>query len=297
MKKAELPKLNLGGDLKSLEEQAMAGFKSDEALYHIIHDELELSTAEVKYYMPMIIDLQEDLKICSHCPGWKNCPKGLPCFWLRLKYVNGELVRSYEPCEKKSKRDEMARRFFIRDFPEEWLDKTLQDVDWTNERQKIILPLRKMLKGEGVRWLYLEGGHKQGKSYLLALASKEYGAAFPRVAFANTNKLIENLKEKAIKEKTKFERNMALLAKCPLLVLDEFGNEFKSEFVFSTILYPLLSERAKNGLPTWFTSDFSLKEVMDMYSPKIGAARAKQFKNLLEVNCQEEIKLEGVAVY
>ena len=297
MKIAELPKLNLGNDLNALEEQAIAGFQQDETLNNIIYNELGLSPIEVKYYLPMIIDLQEDIDICGRCPGPDRCPKGLPCFWLRLKYVNGELVRSYEPCEKKSKHDEMARRFFIRDFPDKWLENTLRDVDNEDEsRDEIKAILFDLLQGERPPWIYVHGGHRKGKSFTLAICAKEYGHKFPRVAFANTVKLIENLKEKAIKEKTKFERNMVLLAKCPLLILDEFGNEFKSEFVFSTILYPLLAERAKQGLPTWFTSDFTIEEISQMYSTKIGAPRAKQFKSLLEANCKD-IHFDGVTFY
>ena len=74
---------------------------------------------------------------------------------------------------------------------------------------------------------------------------------------------------------------MADLVSCPLLVLDDFGNEPKPEFVFTNITYPLLIERAKNRLITAFSSDFSISALYDAYAVTIGNARAQQLCELI----------------
>ena len=297
MKKLTPPKFAFGEDILEVEDAALKSLKEDEDVYKVIHDDLELSTNEVKIHLGALLDLQEDMKTCKRCPGLDACPKDYPCYRLKLGFVEGQLQRFYEPCEKKLKHDRTRSMFFIRHFPEEWLDQDMRSIDVSDSRRTLMIQLKKILSGKSSRWLYVTGKHKMGKTFILAMMAKEFAVKNSPVGFASTAKLIENMKDKAINDKAKFERNMQLLFDCPLLVLDEFGNEFKSDFVFSNILYPLLSNRAKNNLSTWFTSDFSISEIVSMYKPKIGEARAKQFARLLEEESESEIKLEGVAVY
>ena len=297
MKKAVLPNIPLGNDIKELEAQALDSFRNDPAIYEVITKELELTNKEVKLYLGALLDLQEDMATCRNCPGMDKCPKRDPHYSLKLNYVEGILTRSYEPCEKKAKLDELTSRFFVADFPSEWLDKNLTDVDRTEARKGILLAYAKILKNDDPRWIYLVSNANMGKSFMLALMAKEYGEKHHPVGFVNTAKLIDGLKERAINDKEKFERQMRLLESCPLLVLDEFGNEFKSDYVFSSVLFPILSVRSKAGLATWFSSDFEIDEIVSMYSAKIGAVRAKQFKKLLQTMCKGEMVLDGVSVY
>ena len=297
MKKVDVRNIKFDPNVLKEEENALARLKENEAVYKIIHDDLELSTAEVKTYLGSLLDLEEDMNICACCPGLDACPKSHRAFCLKLGFVEGQLSRFYEPCQKKQTYDEMMSRFFIRDFDPSWMEEDLRRVDRAGIRETLLKEFRSIVKNESSRWLYVSGGHRQGKSYILALMAKDYGAIHHPAGFATTSKLIDNMKEKAIKEKEKFEKNMNLLQNAPLLVLDEFGNEYKSDFVFSSILYPLLSTRAKKNLPTWFTSDFKIDEIVDMYQGKIGNVRAKQFASLLKEHCKSEFILDGVVVY
>lgn len=292
-----LPKYTFGNDVISAEEEALKSFREDDALYKVIHDDLELSTSEVKLHLGALLDLQADMKVCKSCPGLGNCPKDHPCYCMKLGFVEGQLQRSYEPCEKKQKRDKTVSNFFIRHFPEEWLDDENIKIDRTKSREDLVGQVGFVVEGKSRRWIYVTGKHRIGKTFILARNANKYAAKNAPVGFALTSKLVESLKDKAINDKEKFERNMRLLSECSLLVFDEFGNEFKSDFVFSNILYPLLSNRAKANLPTWFTSDFSIKEIVSMYKSKIGDARAKQFQRLLEEETDGEIVLESAAVY
>lgn len=297
MKQMKAPKIDLGSDINDLEEKALASLKSDQDVYRVIHDDLELTNAEVRLHLGSLIDLQNDMNVCKSCPGLENCPKSHPAFCMKLAFIEGELQRLYEPCKLKQTHDEVRSRFFIRDFPEEWMDLDIRNVDRTGVRKELILKLQSILKEKDKSWIYVTGKHRIGKSFILAMLAKEYAANHRPVGFALTSKLIDNLKEKAIKEKEKFDRNMKLLGMTDLLVLDEFGNEFKSDFVFANILYPLLSTRAKEGKLTWFTSDFEIEEIVSMYKSKIGDVRARQFQRLLVDCCGKEIELNGVAVY
>lgn len=61
---------------------------------------------------------------------------------------------------------------------------------------------------------------------------------------------------------------MALLQHCDLLVLDDLGTEFQTKFTTSAI-YDLLNTRLNLSLPTIVSTNLSLKELEDAYTPRI----------------------------
>ena len=100
------------------------------------------------------------------------------------------------------------------------------------------------------------------------------------------------------KKKEEFDRKLELYSNVPILVLDDFGNEFKTDFVRDAILFPILSTRAGKRLLTIFTSDFTISDVETLYSnTKAGAIRAKQIARLIQSMCKEEINLGDISIY
>ena len=115
--------------------------------------------------------------------------------------------------------------------------------------------------------------------------------------FADTAALVDRLRALSIEDKAKFDKEMAKIEDCPLLILDGFGDEYKSDFAFSTVLFPLLRERAKRNLVTGFSSDFSLAQIEEMYAAKVGRPRAHQLADLVLAKAKKETSLKGVPLY
>ena len=159
--------------------------------------------------------------------------------------------------------------------------------------------MRKLLTAqEKGNWFYLNGGFNSGKSYILACFANQYAEDNDvSVAFVDTTRLIDRLRNYSIKDKKSFSEEMSKLTSVPLLVLDGFGNEYKSDFAFSTVLYPLLGERARNKNLTFFTSDFSYKDIEEMYGKSVGLPRAKQLISLIKSMCGKEAVLDALNVY
>ena len=98
--------------------------------------------------------------------------------------------------------------------------------------------------------------------------------------------------------KEDFDKKLDLYSNVPILVLDDFGNEFKNDFVRDAILFPILSTRASKRLLTIFTSDFSVSDIEALYSnTKAGAIRAKQIAKLILSMSDEEINLGDISIY
>ncbi len=91
---------------------------------------------------------------------------------------------------------------------------------------------------------------------------------------------------------------MDLYCNCDVLVFDDFGNEFKNDLIRDSIIFEIISKRSAAHLFTIFTSDFSIEDIVTLYSTsKSAALRAKQIGRLIKNNAQEEINLGEISIY
>lgn len=281
-----------------LVEEAIDSLRADKKVYAYISETLKLSMGEVKANLPALLDYQEDVNYCAHCPGLSKCAKATPCFVLKLEKADGILYRHLDPCEKKSEAEDFAGRYLLRDFPDSYASADLKNVEKSKaSREEVILRMTKMVLNKTEDWVYITGNRGAGKSYLLAAFANSFSKKKAPVAYADTAALIDKLKELNIKDKTEYGRLFDELVSCPLLVLDDFGNEFKSEFVFASILFPLINERAKAKKATAFASDFSISDIYLMYKDKVGVPRARQLSELLKSFCKKEFDVSGVSLH
>ncbi len=282
-------------DLDAAAASFEAELRADEDVYARIK-ELGLTRKEVGDNLGMLLDYKADFSICRNCPGLEKCPKSNPGYALDITKDNGYLERRFTPCHKVVLRMKRDARYILSDMPEEWKEKNFNDVDMSAARN---VTLRKLLTAqEKGNWFYLNGGFNSGKSYILACFANQYAEDNDvSVAFVDTTRLIDRLRNYSIKDKKSFAEEMSKLTSVPLLVLDGFGNEYKSDFAFSTVLYPLLSERARNKNLTFFTSDFSYKDIEEMYAKSVGLPRAKQLISLIKSMCGKEAVLDALNVY
>jgi len=298
MEKAKIPTIKMKtDDLASLQADFIAKI-NDDAQFLAKLKALGLSSEAVRSNLGTLIDFQEDFDYCQQCPGLEKCAKATPHYEMGVTYDGKFLDRKYSPCHRVTERMMMDARYLVRDFPQAWEDDDLRKIDKTQTRNPLIIELSSILAGKSKRWVFTRGKVRSGRTYILACFSNMFAknVASP-VAFCDSSTLVERLKGLSITDKKAFEKEFEALEKAPLLVLDDFGNEFKSDFAFSTLLFPLLNYRSKNDLITMFTSDFTISEIGDMYSQKVAPARGKQLVNLLTSLTEKEFILNGVTVY
>ena len=100
------------------------------------------------------------------------------------------------------------------------------------------------------------------------------------------------------KDNNTFNNLIEKYSHVPVLVIDDLGNEYKSDFVRESILFPILSNRAKAHLLTIITSDFSMNDITTMYlTNQASKPKVEQIKRLLKRMCQKEINLGDLSVY
>ncbi len=298
MNKMVLPNTLKGAsDLEKATRDAIEGFKKDPEVYGTIQ-RLGLSKGQVKEFVGPLLDLQEDLAYCASCPGLAKCKKANPHFNLRLELEDGYLDRHYDPCHLAQEEASFEAKYIKHEFPKEWKDYDLSDVDRTKKRNDALMEMSKILLKKSSRWLYLVGGKRSGKSMMLASFSNMFAERIGApVAFLSANSLLDELKNLSFGDKEEYGKKFDDYANCPLLVLDGLGSEFVSEFNFSTFLFPLLTYRSQHNLLTCFASSLSFKEICSLYAEKVGPIRAKQFYQLLKDYCVKEIDVSGADIY
>ncbi|MFA7020140.1 MAG: hypothetical protein WC215_01080, partial [Bacilli bacterium] len=264
-------------ELDTYIEQMVDELRKDVEVYEVIKQTVNPTLKMVRENISKFIAFKEDFDYCRKCPGVDNCRKATPHLQMRLVNDDGIIERSFTPCHKILKRIEIDSKYIYADFPEEWKEASLKTLDKTSERNRIIRLFSQILQGNSTRWIYTRGGHRVGKSFLMATLVNDFIAAMrSSAAFINSANRIKEINDLSFSDKAEFAKKIVELSNIPLLILDDFGNEYKNDFIRDTIVLPILIERAKNQRLTFFTSDFSINEIGQLYeTSKAGAIRAK----------------------
>jgi primosomal protein DnaI len=298
MDKIKLPQFDTPDDISKFIEQTLDEIRSDIEVYEIIKS-MNVKTSVVRENVSKFLAFKDDFNYCKNCPGIENCHKATPHLKLSLKYDGISVEREFTPCDKILKKIEIDNMYVVEDFPIEWRESSLSKIDITMERRAAIVEFSNILQGKSTRWLYIEGKHRVGKSFLLATFANEWvNTKKEQVAFINTQNYLKEMHSLSIEQKDKFSKKMVEISSIPLLIFDDFGNEFKSDYERDNVLIPILNERAKNNRLTFFSSEFTIKDIEDMYSINVSSRpRARQLSRLLSDMSGGEILLNAVALY
>ena len=289
--------------------------KSDDSLIQQMKEALHACPAAIKYCKELgmseqimednitsIYDFVRDINYCRNCPGLKKCKKDNAYLNTKVTYDNGVVETQLIPCRALLKRVSFERQFIVQDFPDDWLDVTLSDVDKSKNKSVAIETYFKYLKNEETNWIYLMGGIGSGKSYFatamaIDLAKRGIKGKTP-ICFINSAKRILELSDLNKQKSDDFKKKLELYSTVPVLVIDDFGHEFKNDFIRDAIVNEIISSRCNKKLFTIFTSNFSLDEIEVLYSTSnAGAIMSKQIVKTIRAMCSKEVDLGDLKLY
>ena len=246
-----------------------------------------------------IYDFVRDINYCKRCPGLDNCLKADAHLCTKIVYQDGVVERQLTPCKEFLKRLEFMSQFAVRDFDKAWLEVQIKGLDNTDQRKEVLEKYFNYISDGTSDWIYICGEQNTGRTYLAAviagdLARKNKGP----IAFLNTSLRTKELSDYSFKNQDEFKKLIDKYSSVPVLVLDDFGNEFKNDFVRDGIIFEILNKRSSNHLFTIFTSDFTIDDIVSLYSVnKAAAIRARQIGKIIRNNAKEEISLGEISIY
>ena len=291
--------LNEEVDMKSYINKLVKELRDDIEVYEKLKD-LKLTMGEVKENIGKLTDFKDDYNYCKNCPGIEKCDKKTPHISMYVTKEGNFIAAKYEPCRKIMEQIKLESKYLVADFPKEWRSVNFSTVDMSTNRRPIIRSVIKNIKGDSIDWVYIKGNHKVGKSFILVACANEFIASTgQQAAVINARTRFKELADLSISNPTEFTKNLVALSNVGLLAIDDFGDEYKSEYIRDQILMPILLEREHQNKITLFTSNYSIKEIQQLYSvgKTGGDIRAKQLANVLEEMCRDEHDLTGVSIY
>ena len=286
-------------DMKKLIEELCESLRSDKDVYESLKP-LGLTNKEVRDNIGKLADYQEDFNICKNCPGFDKCPKQTPHISTYVYKDGSYLTTRSEPCKKLIEEMELDSKYIAKDFPQEWKKSVLKNLDLSENRRPLIKEFVSIIQGKSHRWIFVKGNHKVGKSFVLVTFANEFIAqGLGQVAIINASKQFKALADIAYNDKETFKKTIDSLCNVPLLVIDDFGQEYKNDLIRDQIVLPILNERSHNDKVTMFSSEFTIDEIQQLYSNgrNGGSIRGKQLGNLLNDMCEKEFDLTGASIY
>ena len=286
-------------DMRSYINKLVKELRDDFEVYEQLKS-LNLTMGEVKENIGKLNDYKDDYNYCKVCPGIEKCGKKTPHISMYVVKEGNFIAAKYEPCKKIMEKIKLDSRYLVADFPSEWKSSTFSTVDLSTNRRPVIKRIIKDYAEGRNDWVFLRGNHKVGKSFLLVAAANEFiSKTNQQAAVISARTRFKELADLSMTNPNEFTRNLVALSNVGLLVIDDFGDEYKSEYIRDQILMPILLEREHQNKLTFFTSNYSIKEIQQLYSvgKTGGDIRARQLANILEEMCGEEFDLTGASIY
>lgn len=284
-------------DKKTIEEMKEAYLACPKAIKHL--NSLGIDQELAFKNISKIYDFVCDINYCSSCPGMKKCQKNNPLLCVKIVNKNGMVDRQLVPCREYLKYINFKNQFIVMDFDEDWLEDDIKNIDKSAPRAKAMKALVNYAQGKSNDWIYLNGGPGTGRSYLAAMMGNYLAKANKGpICFIKASRRFKELTDYNYKDPLKFDNVLKTYSTCPILIIDDFGNEVKNDVERDGILLQILNARASKRLFTIFTSDFTLEEIVDLYSTsKASTPRANQIGKIIQSFIKEEINLGDISLY
>jgi len=238
--------------------------------FKLVADKLHIPDEEL---MKHTSDLQEatiNFKRCATCKGLHTCQNKIKGYSYLPLLVDHKLTFSYRACryyEKDKKTNAFKQYVFTFDTPVEIQDANLKDIYKDDKkRYDTIKWLTTFIKNypNVEKGLYLHGNFGCGKTYLVAAAFNELATKKVKSAIVFWPEFLRSLK--ASFNTNDFDNLYERIKKVPLLLIDDIGAENTTAWSRDDIFCPLIQYRMENHLPTFFTSNLTLKELEEHFS-------------------------------
>lgn len=207
---------------------------------------------------------------CGKCTNLANCINVVKGTEPRLVLVHGLIDVEYSRCPSKLQDEEarsvskMVESLYM---PKDVMEATLQNVDmfYDDSRVGVIRAAKDFLNAIDKtgklpeRGLYIHGPFGIGKSFILGALANELATRRIRTIAVFVPEFLREMKQ-SIQDQTLNEK-VEFVKKAQVLMLDDIGAETMSAWTRDEVLGTILQYRMAEQLPTFFTSNFSYKEL------------------------------------
>lgn len=278
-------------------------FESPYLRNFFIDNDLDSQTVENNLLTFMNYNIEKNR--CLECDGLSNCKQDNKGLEPDIRYIKGKIVSNNIECgylKTRKAQEHNENNIDAMHLPSSIFDASLDDIDFNRGENKVLV-LNKMTNfitlyknGEKPSGIYLWGKYGVGKTYLLSALAKELMNHDVKVIIAYYPDLVREFKSRIGDKGSSLEPIISKLKQVEVLMLDDIGGEGSSVWVRDEILGPILQYRLLDKKPTFFSSNYPLKALVEEHFAKFTNAKATiraarigtRIKNLIGDN---EIKM------
>ncbi|MCO6018113.1 MULTISPECIES: primosomal protein DnaI [Carnobacterium] len=259
-----LSKLIKERNLESQYDSLMKEVLRDEDVISFIEENREKLTDEriVRSYAKLYEYVQEKKKFQRK--DGMMAPGYMPKLFMNFHVIDVTYVPTTELIAKQ-KENEIRERIHSMDMPKDVRNATLAKFELTDERREAVSEALDFIDSylsdpKGFhKSLYLQGSFGVGKTYLLGALAHELA----KNGYAST---LMHFPSFAVEMKQSIGKNdmsekLDMVKKSAILMLDDIGADSMSSWIRDDVLGVILQYRMQEQLPTFFSSNFDMKQL------------------------------------
>ena len=247
-------------------------------------------------YTSRLMDSSKEHTNCSNCPSLAACSNSVRGFCLTPKQNKNTINFSYDMC-KYLKKEEYRENVQVFDVAKDIKNASIKNI-YTNDKNsiEIIKAIKNFIneykKGNNPNGIYLHGSFGSGKTYLISALFNELAKSGTTSVIIHTPELLRSLKDSF---STDYSEKFYLLKHTPLLLLDDIGAEYLTAWGRDEVIEPILQYRMDEGLPTFFTSNFTILELEKHFTTASNSIDKVKARRIIERIKQLSVEVELIS--
>ncbi|OAS88826.1 primosomal protein DnaI [Metabacillus litoralis] len=229
----------------------------------------EIEDGMVERSLGKLFEFMNQSKNCEQCPTLSECKNLLEGYHPRL-VIQGRIIDlQYDKCPTKEAYDERKKHesliksmYIPKDILAAQFDQIDVEMDEASRFKAISLAqdfVEQYNNGKRPKGIYLYGSFGVGKTYILGAIANELAAHKISSMLVYVPEFMRELKGSF--QNSSLDEKLDVVKKIPVLMLDDIGAESMSSWMRDDILGTILQFRMLENLPTFFSSNFNLKQL------------------------------------
>lgn len=232
---------------------------------------LNTSDEVLMKYTSSLEDASIEFSHCQNCKGLEECKNRIKGYMYTPKLDNNRINFSFIACPYQIQKEistKYQENVYLFEVPKRVKEASLKDL-YKNDKNRVEFMkyvknfILEFTKGGSSKGIYLHGSYGTGKTYLIAALFNELAKKDIKSAIIYVPEFLRVLKSSF---GTDFEEKYDYIKRVPLLLLDDIGAEYLTPWARDEILGTILQYRMDEKLPTFFTSNLSLKQLEEHFS-------------------------------
>jgi len=278
----ELEKIVGINKLQSLKKSYMDACSDKDFLKYV--GSLEINEDILIKYTSSLMDCVNERKLCRDCKSFDNCTHSVKGYVLTPSLNDKRITFTYIACSKCQKYLDSIKNITYFDvassikrasFSELYKDDKKR-VPVIKHFKNFIDEYKRDGKGKGI---YLTGSFGSGKTYLVAALFNELSKKDFKSTIVYYPEFLRSLKASF---RDDYQEKFDFVRKSPILLIDDIGAENCSSWSRDEVLAPILQYRMEEELPTFFTSNFNLKELEEHLSSTFSGTEKVKARRIIE---------------